>query len=209
MKVGQIKIEALRLMYVGVEDPLTPETLARHYHGDQYGDYLDAMTGSINRALADIMSRRILPEESMEVRAGCGSYRYGNRKLNLTEYPKIYEVSRVIAESPTRGYNGAHPYRMEGRTLVLIGADEDATYTLLYYPRISPVDDTMDTSEIGIPDEIASVIPYFIKGELYRQDEAEDASEAMSWYEQRIAALSPYDTGTQTHVASTYSQVRL
>lgn len=217
MTVGQIKIEALRLMFAADLDPLiSPNNIADHETDGQYGDYLTAMTGSINRAINDIVSRRILPEESLEIPAGTGSTRYGNRRLNLSEYPYIYDVSRVIAESD-RGYDGAHPFRMEGRTVLLLGADAEASYTLLYYPRITEVqtwenerDLAISDPEDGIhaiPDEIASLIPYFIKGELYRQDEAGDASEAMSWYEQRIAALSPYSTGTQTHVASVYSQV--
>ena len=207
MTVGQIKIEALRLMFAADLDPLiSPKNIADHETDDQYGDYLTAMTGSINRAINDIVSRRILPEQALEIPAGTGSTRYGNRRLNLAQHPEIYDVSRVIAESD-RGYDGAHPFRMEGRTVLLLGADAEASYTLLYYPRIKEVQTWENERELEIPDEIASVIPYFIKGELYRQDEAGDASEAMSWYEQRLAALSPYSTGTQTHVASVYSQV--
>lgn len=208
MKVGQIKIEALRLMFADIDPLISPNNIADYETDDQYGDYLRAMTGSINRAINDIVSRRILPEKALDIPPGTGSTRYGNRRLNLTEHPEIYDVSRVIAESD-RGYDGAHPFRMEGRTVLLLGADADASYTLLYYPRITEVKTCENDRELEIPDEIASVIPYFIKGELYRQDEAGDASEAMSWYEQRIAALSPYHTGTQTHVASTYSQVML
>jgi hypothetical protein len=207
MTVGQIKIEALRLMFAADLDPLiSPKNIADHETDGQYGDYLTAMTGSINRAINDIVSRRILPEEALEIPAGTGSTRYGNRRINLSEYPYIYDVSRVIAESD-RGYDGAHPFRMEGRTVLLLGADAEEKYTLLYYPRVKAVETWENERELEIPDEIASVIPYFVKGELYRQDEAGDASEAMSWYEQRIAALSPYSTGTQTHVASVYSQV--
>lgn len=195
-------------MFADLDPLISPKHIADHETDGQYGDYLTAMTGSINRAINDIVSRRILPEEALEIPAGTGSTRYGNRRLNLNAYPQIYDVSRVIAESD-RGYDGAHHFRMEGRTVLLLGADAEASYTLLYYPRVKAVETYENERELEIPDEIASLIPYFIKGELYRQDEAGDASEAMSWYEQRIAALSPYHTGTQTHVASTYSQVLL
>lgn len=196
-------------MFADLDPLISPNNISDYETDDQYGDYLSAMTGSINRAINDIVSRRILPEESLEIPAGTGSTRYGNRRLNLTEYPEIYDVSRVIAESD-RGYDGARPFRMEGRTVLLLGADAEASYTLLYYPRVKAVESYENDRDLTeIPDEIASLIPYFIKGELYRQDEAGDASEAMSWYEQRIAALSPHSTGHQSHVASVFSQVLL
>lgn len=210
MTVGQIKIEALRLMFAADLDPLiSPKNIADHETDDQYGDYLTAMTGSINRAINDIVSRRILPEKALEVPLGSGSRRGITLRLNLGEYKDLYDISRVIRETDY-DYDGAYPFRMEGKVMVLLAPDESARFTILYHPRVKAVETYENDRDLAeIPDEIASVIPYFVKGELYRQDEAGDASEAMSWYEQRIAALSPYHTGTQTHVASTYSQVLL
>ena len=213
MKVGKIKIEALRLMFADLDPLISPNNISDYETDDQYGDYLSAMTGSINRAINDIVSRKILPEKELEVPLGSGSRRGITLRLNLGAYLEdngknndIYDISRVIRETDY-DYDGAYPYRMEGKVMVLLAPDETAHYTILYYPKIKPVEEYENTRDLKIPDEIAALIPYFVKGELYRQDEAGDASEAMAWYEQRIAALSPYSTGTQTHVASVYSQV--
>lgn len=208
MKIGDIKIEALRLMFALIEGDMRAETLTNYEQSDTVGDYLDAMAGSINRALADITSRRILPEKSKELSFTEDQRRMSAYRFDLSQIEDFYDVSRVIAETHN-GYDGNHPFRMEGRTLVLLAPDETAHFTLLYYPKLALHPSYGNEAELAIPDEIASVIPYFIKGELYREDEVSDAAEAMSWYEQRLAALDPHRTEKQDRVVATYSQVML
>lgn len=208
MKIGDIKIEALRLMFALIEGNMTAETLTDYEQSDTVGDYLAAMPGSINRALADITSRRILPEKRHVLTLADGQRLMSAYRFDLSQIDDFYDVSRVIAETHN-GYDGNYPFRMEGRTLVLLAPDDSATFTLLYYPKLAPVGAWANTHDLDIPDEIASVIPYFLKGEIYREDEIGDAAEAMSWYEQRLAALDPHRTEKQDRVVSTYSQVLL
>ena len=206
MKIGDIKIEALRLMFVEVEARMNASTLADYEHSQLYGDYLDAMPGCIRRCLADIVSRRILHVRSKSLALADGERRMNAYRFDLSTVGDFFDVSRVIAETHN-AYDGNHPFRMEGKTLVLLAPDEGAEYTLLYFPTVEYNDD--NEAELDLPDEIAAVIPYFIKGELYREDEAGDAGEALSWYEQRLAALDPHRTEKQDRVVSTYSQVLL
>lgn len=208
MKIGDIKIEALRLMFAVSDGSMTAETLHEYEGMDTVGDYLAAMPGSINRCLSDISSRRILPEKRYELRLAEGQRLVSAYRFDLSKIEDFYDVSRVIAEGQN-GYDGDYPFRMEGKTLVLLSPDDGAAFTLLYYPKLAlpaPYDNEMD---LEIPDEIAAVIPYFLKGEIYREDEIGDAAEAMSWYEQRLAALDPHRTEKQTRVSSVYSQVIL
>lgn len=209
MKVGDIKIEALRLMFAELDPLVSASNLTSYENSDTIGEYLAGMTGSINRALADIESRRILPERSVclaDITSVQG--RHGKRYDLSAPAINFYDVSRIILESD-EGYDGCAPYRMEGKKLVLLFPHDSADVTLLYYPKIPPIATYDNNKELELPNEIAGVIPYFIKGELYRLDEIGDAAEAMSWYEQRIAALSPNSTDIQTHVVPTYSQVTL
>ncbi len=209
MKIGDIKIEALRLMFAEVDACMSADNISDYENSDTVGDYLAAMPGAINRCLSDIASRRILPEKRTALSLSDGERLMSAYRFDL---PKIaadfYDVSRVIAETH-HGYDGDYPFRMEGKTLVLLCPDESARFTLLYYPTLPTVASYDNGLELEIPDEIASVIPYFIKGEIYREDEVSDAAEAMSWYEQRIAALDRHRTEKQTHVSSVYSQVML
>ena len=208
MKVGDIKIEALRLMFAELDPLVSASNLTAYENSDTIGEYLAGMTGSINRALDDIESRRILPERSVCLADITSVQGRPGKRYDLSAIDDFYDVSRIILESD-EGYDGCAPYRMEGKKLVLLFPHDSADVTLLYYPKIPPIATYDNNKELELPNEIAGVIPYFIKGELYRLDEIGDAAEALSWYEQRIAALSPNSTDRQTHVVSTYSQVIL
>lgn len=215
MKIGDIKIEALRLMFAQLDPLINAENLSSYENSDTIGDYLFGMTGSINRALVDITSRKILPEKAKDLTLERGSSLMSAHRIELSPekgFNDFYAVSRLVVESEY-GYDGNAPYRMEGNTIVFICPYPNARVTLLYYPKVKLLtgqayeDNKRDLSEI--PDEIAAVIPYFIKGELYREDEIGDAAEALSWYEQRLAMLAPYGAEKQGHVHATYSMVTL
>lgn len=208
MKVRDIKIEALRLMFAELDPLIDAENLSSYENSDAIGDYLAGMTGSINRALADITSRRILPERTKDITLTKTTSLMSSQRVDLSNVADFYDVSRLVVDTGY-SYDGNAPYRMEGKTIVFLCPYEDARVTLLYYPKLDPVMSWDNTKELDIPNEIAAVIPYFIKGELYRQDEVNDAAEAMLWYEQRLASLAPNSTERQGHVASVYEQVTL
>lgn len=208
MTVGDIKIEALRLMFAELDPLINAESVSDYENSDTIGTYLAAMPGSINRCLSNITSRRILPEKSKNLLLSDDEQRMGSYRFDLSGMDDFYDVSRVTVQSEQR-YDGNAPYRMEGKTLVLLNPCDDATVTLLYYPRLALVKPYENTKELDIPDEIAAVIPYFIKGEVYREDEINDAGEAMLWYEQRLAELESHRTEVQGHTVSVYSQVML
>ena len=204
MKVGDIKIEALRLMFAGVPALMNADNLYGYESRSEFELYLSMMPGSIHRCIDNIVSRCILPVKRKELSL-TGVERRGRFYRFDISGSDFYEVSRVIKMSEDE-YDGDHPYRMEGETLVLLAPDEASSYTLLYHPKI-PHKEYKDTDElVGIPDEIAVLMPYFIKGELYREDEAGEAAEAMSWFEQRLASLGETRTEKQGSVACLYDQ---
>ena len=62
MTVGEIYIEALRLMFATGAERLTVEDLPRLSTDGQYADYLLAMPGSLNRCLSDMENNHDLRE---------------------------------------------------------------------------------------------------------------------------------------------------
>ena len=193
-------------MFAEVDARITAENLADYEYTDRLGDYLQAMPGSLNRCLSNIVSRRILPVKSQEIKLSEGERRHSTYRFDLSKIADLYDVARIVSEADN-GYDGDYPFRMEGKILVLLAPDEHASFTLLYYPTIPEV--RYNSDEVELPDEIAQIIPYFIKGELFREDEVGDAAEAMSWYEQRIADLEGMRTEKQSKVSSVYAQVML
>ena len=42
--------------------------------------------------------------------------------------------------------------------------------------------ETPEDTEIPIPDEIASLVPYYVKSELYREEDISEADNARAWF---------------------------
>lgn len=115
MKIGEIKIEALRLMFITQRDTPSVETLDELTAREEYGSYLASMDGSIRRCYADLLCRGV-----------------------LDEWPSERE----------------------------------------------------NTEECDVNEVIAVWIPYWIAGELFREDEPELAAEMWSRYEREIGRMT-------------------
>ncbi len=73
MKIGEIKIEALRLMLPNMGSNLQIEQLTAPGLTEAYRSYLRGMIGSINRCLSDIETRRVIPPKVFVLTANAGS----------------------------------------------------------------------------------------------------------------------------------------
>ena len=64
----------------------------------------------------------------------------------------------------------------------------------------------MDTK---LTDELLALIPYFVKSELYEEDEPQMAAQARNIFEASLEALIPYEESKQTLVERVYASYRL
>lgn len=209
MKLGEIKLEALKLMFCNGDEDIAAEDLEKLMDADAYGAFLINMWGSINRCFADFENKGVLPLRCMIVDPSLGETGLCGIRFNLMALcPDFLAIERVIHEEIEGGYNGHGAYRMEGDTLVLPPIDKETEeYRLLYHPRLQrlrPYDP--DTTEIPIPDHIAAYIPYFIKSELYREDEPSEAAEARNFYEAGMSELAQNNTHSANRVENIYRQ---
>lgn len=138
MKLGEIKLEALKLMFVNDGEILNMENLDEYLYGNEvYRGYLVNMVGSINRSLNRFKMKNIKP-------------------LDDKEYVKF-------------------------------------------------TDDTPNDTEIDfIPDELQEIIPYFIKGELYQEDEPNVAGASMNYFESLLDDYLDNRPPTQKKVRIVY-----
>ena len=199
MKRGEIKIEALKLMFAVNNADYTDadvDNLDLMKADRNYSDYLSAMVGSVNRCFAILEERRILPVRSMVLGDG------GRYVLNAEDF---FDVERIVYEGNGE-YDGNCEYFREGDAVIIKDYDTHGEYRLLYRPSIPRVCAyTPDDTEIPIPDRIACYIPYFIKSELFRMDEPDEATEARRFFEAAIGDISKSESGRQTRVAHSYS----
>ena len=208
MKLGDIKIQALKMMSLNGSEDISIVNLPYIMGIEAYASYMTQMTGAINRCFTDIENRRILPLKSRVIDKGseaCGFLRYDASQIE--DYSSIH---RVVYSNADGVYNASADYRTEGDVLVLPTIDFGReAYTVLYRPRIRRLTNSYDNEsdlkeDFGIPDSVAELIPYFLKSELYREDEPNEAGEARNFYEQAIARLNDGRASMQSKVEDVY-----
>lgn len=188
MNIGEIKAEALKLMFAGY-DTIEEGTVAGLATDENYSVYLAGMVGSINRCLSDLEAKGALPEKRMELSVAEGEIT-GDRILFDLSGLAYSEIVRVV-KAAAWGYDGCCPYDLEANVLTLdYDAGEQPSFALIYLPRAERVSlATSNSDPIDLPDYLACLVPYFIKGDLYRDDEPSEAAEARNYYEAAVAAL--------------------
>ncbi len=212
MKLGDIKVEALKLMFINVRDDIDIENLDVLARNETYRDYLINMPGAINRCFASIEEKRVLPSKSRTLQRSEArvSGRFVRFDLVFPLISDFFDIDRIVKETSEGDYDGDCDYTMEGNTLVLDRYEEDdgITYTVIYKPKIPRITSTNSNyADIGVPDNIAAYIPYFIKGDLYRSDEPDEAGEARNWYEQAMNEVYLKKEHKTNQTKSVYSQV--
>lgn len=206
MTLGEIKIESLRLMFAGnLGYGLNENGLNALLSDDNYNVYLYAMTGAINRCFADLESKGATPIKSMVL---CRN-KLADGVFDLT---KIEEYSSLDSVTDKDGRNVE--FVKKGNYLYPPPLLSDEDYCVIYYHvgilRIG--EDTGNSEQIKmkgnhliLPDELARLIPYFIKGEVYREEDPNEAGEARNWYEQGVVQYLAKDVQTQNVIVSRYS----
>ena len=114
MTIGEIKKEALKLMFTNQDNEIDQNGMEFLMNDDNYGDYISNMPGSINRAIVRLKSKGV-------------------------------------------EYSGERITR-----------------------------DTSDDYELPIDESLQELIPYFLKGELYEEDNAQQAAIAKNYFEDTV-----------------------
>jgi hypothetical protein len=208
MKLGEIKIEALKLMFVNYNIDMEITELPQLALDENYGSYLVNMPGSINRCFSNLEEKGVLPSVSVVLDKDDATISNGFMRFDLpTLYPNFFSIDRVVYENTNGEYNGNFDYQKEENVLVLKEISDGETYRLLYKPKIDRITAiTDDNTELSIPNSIACQIPYYIKGDLYREDEANEASESRNWFESAMSELHTKQSNKTSCVKNIYSQ---
>ena len=114
MTIGEIKKEALKLMFTNQDNEIDTLDMEDLYADSNYGDFLNNMYGSINRAIVRLKSKGVI---------------YAGERLR---------------------------------------------------------NDTSDDTELALDEELCMLIPYFLKGELYGEDNAQEAAIARNLFEDMV-----------------------
>ena len=186
MTLGDIKAAALQMM--GVEFKVDGGNVSAFLDDDNYGTLIFNMVMALNRGLADLEAKRVLPMK----RAVLQNPRVlpiGRASFALEGITDLGSPVRVTVQGDYY-FDENMPYILVAGELTVKRYDEQAVYELLYHPSVVRVSQgTPDTHVLDIPTPLAEALPYFIKAEVFRTDEPGEANEARNFYE---VAVSQY-----------------
>lgn len=210
MKLSEIKIEALKLMFAGDSDVLLPENLYLYESDDTYAFYLVRMNGSINRCFSRLEAMGVLPPRVHTLRAEDARELAEVLEYDLTDIPISELVDVVFADMKTgqrrRLCADEYEHIPEEDLLLLSKIGGEDCYKVYYRPKIKRLTDVSgNDTEIDIPDRIASLIPLYIKSELYQEDEPGAAAEARNLFEAQLLEIKDSEERKSEPVRSVYS----
>ena len=183
MKLGDVKAEALRLMFVTMEDEVNAENIGRYKHESRYAPYLMNMDGSISRGLQRVANARKIGAKVVEIEnfEGTSYFVYGALP---EDFLSIKSVGRIYHDR----LETVKDYKIYGNSKISVPRLNGGKYVVEYYPKAPKL--VADTDELDVPNEVASMIPYFVKGELYEEEDANAAVLARNLFEQWLGEYS-------------------
>lgn len=204
MKVGQIKVEAIKLMFTNYGYDIAIGDLQRMVNDENYGSYIVNMNGAIARAIDRIENACVMPIKRKRIMPGELDNGAVFDRFDVSKITDLFRIDRITVEYANGEYDGNASFELEGTDL-LVRHNPSASYSILYYPTIKTVnEDVLDTEEFWIPDNIARIIPYFIKGDLYQEEEPELAADARNLFEASLDDLKTQTMSKQNFVEQVY-----
>lgn len=204
-KLGDIKIETLKLMFADYTNDYTIDGLSELLSNDNYGKYLRAMNGSINRCFDRLRANRKQPKKVITLDKGLmveDAYLYFD--LTTEAFVNVDHIIR-IAYRDEYGYptDSVTHYEREGDELII--KNIPGTFRMIYWEKLPFITTLEDTDILLVEDELARLLPYFIKSELLEEDEPELARQARLMFEQSLATLYQEEEVNQTQVLDVLS----
>ena len=180
MTWGEVKLVALQTMFSNDGEVLVEDDVNR--------EYLNAMPGKANEALQQLalVGHPLLKTWKVRIDADAESEAASTEllilpveqdsldKIALRHYLPRFRClhgSEVMLDAGGI-YGTAEDWRMEGDDVFVIPGEVAGTYTLCYraYPQTITAE-TPDSEDIDLAPEAAALIPLYIAGELYKEDD--------------------------------------
>lgn len=194
MKLGEIKLEALKIMNINDDNVLLLDRMESLLNEKKYAKYLNNMFNAINKAIDIINHKKILPQGRIEMSNIQMKQGAINNRFDVSNIKGFLSISRIVYEDHNE-YEERIPFEREGNFIVVANKYLPENLVMVYDTKIDNISDKIaDTDEVpNLSDELARLIPYYIKFELYQEDEPDLAINAKSTFEQGIESLRVYD----------------
>ena len=185
MTWGEIQIESLKKMFLNNSE-LKVSELQNYLNDKKYKTYLYAMPQACNEAINYICNQLPITTKMYELEKDEESDYYDLTNI-LDDFSKL---SDVIAPS-----NENIKWEMVSRNILHITNWKNEPLQLLYESRPDNITiNTRNNTEIDLPLEYATLIPLYIAGELYKDD---DLSLATMYMNEFMSMINGYINGNE------------
>jgi len=159
-------------------------------------DYLNASVGAINRCLTYFEIKGLSPVGLISVKLSSLESKDGLLRLDVNELvPNLLRIRRILSRS------------RQGNSQILCCGESDSNELLIeppiqgdeliieYNTRIPKIThSTPDSYDVMLPNHLCALIPYFVKGDILRVDDPDEAKEAMKEFKELVSlADTRYD----------------
>lgn len=187
MKFGELKIECLMIMDVDADD-IGMDNLETYEGNESYSDLIRKMPGAINRGLDRMATLKKLPIKEHILTNGVNEGAY--IVFNMKDVPNFRSVKRISFLSGDRLINNID-FLYEGKSIIIPNNYTDGKLKLYYYPSAPAVSREMgNDEEINIPDELARLLPYYVKSDIWESEEPAIASQARNKFESALEEIT-------------------
>lgn len=164
MTINDIKVEALKLMFTNYNEDISDINAC--LNDDNYSAYIPAMNGAINRAVGRLWAKRVITKMfTLLPTAHRDTANYSD--LCDVLYP-VTDTERLLIEE-----------RIKSLYPDLEGIDIEDKVNV-------EINNEIVKRRLYIPADAQALIPYYIKAELYEEDEPSLAMQARNFFEQGI-----------------------
>lgn len=200
MKWYELKINCLKYLNTTYNN-IDYQDWENLQHDETVSDYLIKMNDSINRCLEEISKNKKLPTKIYDVKDSDLAY-LSNKyyRFNVDSIENFYLIKQINALCGSE-YVLNIDFIYENGDTILLPNNPRMTYFIVYYPL--PIVVSSDYDDILLPQDIVNLIPYWVKADLYIQEEPAEAQESRALFYQALNSV-PNKERTQHRVKKVY-----
>lgn len=185
MKYGEIKLEALRIMNINTNTNLVLDNFYLYLNEPKFQKYLSNMDNSINRAIDLINYQKVLDLKSKKLIDLKYEIKDKVIEIDLSSVDDFYEIEYVILKNKSE--LKYIEFFLVGDKILLNNEFDIDNVDIIYQPKLNEISlNTSYDEEVLIPNNLARVIPYYIKFDLYQEDEPVLANNSLSIFQKAL-----------------------
>lgn len=203
MTKGQLIVNCIKLLNENNSEQIDDTTVSNN---PEFLDRTTVIVPSINRALLRLSELKKLPQSEYTVSYD-EKYRNKTIKVDTTIVNDMTHINNIMLLNDEEGYIETNvSYFLEGNYLILPPISRGEKYVIFYEPPVKWVLETdEDLVEIEYPDYILQCIPYFVKADIFEEDNPSLANLARNIFESYASQIPVKNKSAMRGVIDVYN----